>query len=206
MSQFELNAELRADAGKGASRRLRRTGKVPAVVYGGEKAPMLVALGHNELTHRLESEAFYSHVLTLKLGAEAETVVLKDVQRHPFKQQVLHVDLQRVTAGRKLHMHVPLHFINEDLCVGRKAGGTISHLANEIEVACLPEDLPEFIAVDLTNIALAQSVHLSDLPLPKGVELAHPVTTETDRAVVVVHRAHGGEEGPAAEAPTTPSA
>lgn len=196
MPEFDLNAELRTDVGKGASRRLRRTGKVPAIVYGGQKDPMTVSLGHNELTHRLANEAFYSHVLTLKIGAQSESVVLKDVLRHPFKRQILHVDLQRVTAGRKLHMHVPLHFINEDVCVGRKAGGTVSHLMNEIEVACLPEDLPEYIAVDLAGVALGQSVHLSELPLPTGVELAHPVTAETDRAVVGVHRAHGGEEAP----------
>jgi large subunit ribosomal protein L25 len=201
MQEFELTAEPRSDVGKGASRRLRRAGKLPAIVYGGDQAPMPIALSQNELAHRLEQEAFYSHVLSLRLGEQSENVVLKDVRRHPFRRQILHVDLQRVTAGRKLHMHVPLHYINEDACVGRKAGGTISHLMTEVEVACLPQDLPEFIAVDLAGVALGQAVHLSELALPAGVELAHPVSPESDRPVVLVHRAHGGEEGPPGAAP-----
>jgi large subunit ribosomal protein L25 len=206
MNDFELNAERRADVGKGASRRLRRAGKVPAIVYGGERDAMPVTLIQNELNRRLEHEAFYSHVLTLNLGEASESVVLKDIHRHPFKRQILHVDLQRVSADRKLHMHVPLHFINEDACVGRRAGGTIHHLATEVEVGCLPKDLPEFITVDLANVELGQGVHLSELVLPAGVELAHPVSPESDRPVVMVARAHGGEEGPAvgegAPAPT----
>jgi large subunit ribosomal protein L25 len=206
MNEFELSAERRADVGKGASRRLRRAGKVPAIVYGGERDPMPVTLIQNELNRRLEHEAFYSHVLTLNLGEANESVVLKDVHRHPFKRQILHVDLQRVSADRKLHLHVPLHFINEDACVGRRAGGTIHHLATEVEVGCLPKDLPEFITVDLANVELGQGVHLSELVLPAGVELAHPVSPESDRPVVMVARAHGGEEGPAvgegAPAPT----
>lgn len=206
MNEFELSAERRADVGKGASRRLRRAGKVPAIVYGGERDPMPVTLIQNELNRRLEHEAFYSHVLTLNLGEASESVVLKDIHRHPFKRQILHVDLQRVSADRKLHMHVPLHFINEDACAGRRAGGTIHHLATDVEVGCLPKDLPEFITVDLANVELGQGVHLSELVLPAGVELAHPVTSETDRPVVTVARAHGGEEGPVGEGAPTPTA
>jgi large subunit ribosomal protein L25 len=205
MPEFDLNAEPRTDVGKGASRRLRRAGRLPAIVYGGDKPPATISLDQNELARRLEHEAFYSHVLTLRVGGESESVVLKDLLRHPFRRQVLHADLQRVTADRKLHIHVPLHFVNEEACPGRKAGGTVSHTMNELEVSCLPKDLPEFIAVDLSGLELGQAIHLSDLPLPAGVELAHPVTPETDRTVVSVHR-HGGEEGgPAAASPTAPA-
>ena len=201
MQEFELNAEPRTDVGKGASRRLRRAGKLPAIVYGGDAAPAPIVLGQNELARRLEHESFYSHVLTLRLGDATESVVLKDIHRHPFKRQVMHVDLQRVSADRKLHLHVPLHFINEADCVGRKAGGTIAHLMTELEVSCLPQDLPEFIAVDLADVQLGQNVHMSEVVLPSGVELAHPVTPETDRPVVGVHRAHGGEEAPVETGP-----
>jgi large subunit ribosomal protein L25 len=200
MQEFELNAEPRAGLGKGANRRLRREGKVPAIVYGGDKQPTAVALSHNELDRRLERESFYSHVLTLKVGGATESVVLKDVHRHPFRRQLLHVDLQRVSADRKLHMHVPLHFVNEEACVGRKQGGVVSHLMTEVEIACLPRDLPEFIPVDLTGLSLGQNVHLSELPLPAGVELAHTLTPETDRPVVSVHHPHGGPEEGAAPA------
>lgn len=203
MHEFELNAEPRAGTGKGHSRRLRRDGKVPAIVYGGDGAPAPVALVHHELERKLELESFYSHVLTLKLGDATESVVLKEVHRHPYKRQVLHVDFQRVQAGHRLHMHVPLHFVNEEICPGRKAGGVVSHMATEVEVSCMPQDLPEFIEVDLASLQLGESVHLSELTLPQGVELAHPVTPETDRPVVAVQRVHGGEEaGPGAAAPT----
>ena len=207
MNEFELSAERRADVGKGASRRLRRDGKVPAIVYGGEEEPMPVTLIQNELNRRLENQAFYSHVLTLNLGSESQSVVLKDIHRHPYKRQLLHVDLQRVSASRRLHMRVPLHFINEDACVGLKAGGIVHRLATEVEVGCLPKDLPEFIAVDLAGVELGQGVRLSELVLPAGVELSHPVSEETDRPVVMVARPHGGEEAPAAEAAAaTPTA
>jgi large subunit ribosomal protein L25 len=207
MNEFELSAERRADVGKGASRRLRRDGKVPAIVYGGDEEPMPVTLIQNEMNRRLENQAFYSHVLTLKLGSETQSVVLKDIHRHPYKRQLLHVDLQRVSASRRLHMRVPLHFLNEDACAGRKAGGVIHRLATEVEVGCLPKDLPEFIAVDLAGVELGQGVRLSELVLPAGVELSHPVSEETDRPVVMVARPHGGEEAPAAEAAAaTPTA
>jgi large subunit ribosomal protein L25 len=206
MPEFDLNAELRTDVGKGASRRLRRAGRLPAIVYGGDKQPTPVTLDQNELARRLEHEAFYSHVLTLRVGGESESVVLKDILHPPFRRQVLHVDLQRVTESRRLHMHVPLHFVNEDTCPGRKAGGTISHTMNEIEVMCLPKDLPEFIAVDLAGLELGQAIHLSGLALPAGVELAHPVTPDTDRAVVSVQRHGGGEEVAAPAAEATPGA
>jgi large subunit ribosomal protein L25 len=206
MNQFEINAEARNDAGKGASRRLRRLGKVPAIVYGGDRAPAMVAVDHNELVQHLQHEAFYSHVLALKAGAETEQVVLKDVQRHPYRPVIMHLDLQRVSASRELHMHVPLHFVNEDLCPGKKAGGLVSHHLIEAEVACLPQNLPEYIEVDLSGLHVGQAIHLSELRLPPGVSLvAH--MPEHDQPVVSIHKGGGSmEEAYAAAAPAEPGA
>ena len=182
----------------------RRRGDKLAVRRENDSPVMAI---QNEMNRRLENQAFYSHVLTLKLGSETQSVVLKDIHRHPYKRQLLHVDLQRVSASRRLHMRVPLHFINEEACVGLKAGGVVHRLATEVEVGCLPKDLPEFIAVDLAGVELGQGVRLSELVLPAGVELSHPVSEETDRPVVMVARPHGGEEAPAAEAAAaTPTA
>jgi large subunit ribosomal protein L25 len=171
MQQFEIIAEKRADQGKGASRRLRRAGKAPGILYGGGKTPQSIAVSNNEMMLHLAHEAFYSHILTLKLDGAAERVVLKDLQRHPFKPIVLHVDLMRVDENKKLTMRVPLHFLNESTCVGVKtSGGVISHLMTDIEISCLPRDLPEFIAVDLGAMDVGDTLHVSDLKLPDGVE------------------------------------
>lgn len=171
MQQFEIIAEKRADQGKGASRRLRHAGKAPGILYGGGKTPQSIAVSNNEMMLHLAHEAFYSHILTLKLDGAAERVVLKDLQRHPFKPMVLHVDLMRVDENKKLTMRVPLHFLNESTCVGVKTGGgVISHLMTDIEISCLPKDLPEFIAVDLGAMGLGDTLHVSDLALPDGVE------------------------------------
>ena len=169
---FELGAELRNDMGKGASRRLRRAGKVPAILYGGDTAPQALSLGHNELLRRLEDEAFYSHILTIHIDGKAEQAVLRDLQRHPAKPVILHADLQRVKAGEKLRMQVPLHFIGADTSPGVKtSGGLFIHELNEVEIECLPKDLPEFIEVDVSTMNVSDHLHLSDLKLPKGVEL-----------------------------------
>jgi large subunit ribosomal protein L25 len=190
---FELIAESRSDTGKGASRRLRRTGMVPGIVYGGHKDPEPIALGHNTLLRHLEHEAFYSHVLTVKVGDVESKVVLKDLQRHPAKPFVMHADFQRVSADEKLRMMVPLHFINEASSLGVKAGGQVSHNLTEVEVACLPRDLPEFIAVDIADMDLGDILHLSEMPLPEGVTLAH--APDPDVPVVIIHAGHiGGEE------------
>ncbi len=189
MKEFELTAEPREDVGKGASRRLRRTGKVPGIVYGADKEAASITLDHDDVTHHLEQEAFYSHILTLKLGKEKQKVVLKDLQRHPFKPRILHVDLQRVSETEKLTMRIPLHFINEDKCIGVKTGGgVISHIMTEIEVSCLPKDLPEFIEVDMAEVSLNQTIHLGDLKLPDGVE-SYVLTHGGDpsQSVVSVH-------------------
>jgi large subunit ribosomal protein L25 len=196
---FEVVAEPRGDAGKGASRRLRRTGRVPAIVYGAHQEPEMISLRHNELIQHLGDEAFYSHILNLKVGDKTSRVVLKDLQRHPAKPFILHVDFQRVMMDEKLRMVVPLHFLNEGKAKGVKAGGVVSHNLNEIEVTCLPKDLPEFIDVDVTDLDIGDILHLSEVVLPEGVELAH--APDPDVPVIIIHGAHAGlgEEGPAAE-------
>lgn len=187
--KFELEAELRNDIGKGASRRLRYADKVPAVVYGAGEPAVSLTLDHNKTSHALSHEAFYSHILTLKVGKKAEKVILKSMQRHPAKPRIQHIDFLRVRADQKLHMHVPLHFIGEDLAPGLKEGGVFSHAMSDVEVSCLPANLPEFIEVDVSNMALNQVLHLSDLKIPEGVEFvafAHGVEGH-DTPVVSIH-------------------
>ncbi|HRL93765.1 MAG: 50S ribosomal protein L25/general stress protein Ctc [Pseudomonas sp.] len=171
--EFTLNAEARSDLGKGASRRLRRlASQVPAVIYGGDKAPVSISLLAKEVAKLLENEAAYSHVIALTVDGAVETVVIKALQRHPAKGHVLHADFVRVVAGQKLTAHVPLHFLNQETSVGvKQQGGEVSHSAVEVEVSCLPKDLPEFINVDMANVEVGQILHMSDLVLPAGVEL-----------------------------------
>jgi large subunit ribosomal protein L25 len=203
---FELNAEKRTDIGKGASRRLRRLeDKIPGILYGGEKEPTAITLQHKQVLKALENEAFYSHILTINVDGKAEKAVLKDVQRHAFKPKVAHMDFQRVSAKTKLHMHVPLHFINEEIAPGVKtAGGIVNHLLTDVEVVCLPNVLPEFIEVDLAGLQVNQAIHLSDLKLPKGVELV-ALSHEHDLAVVNIQlpRSAVAEEAAATEAAAT---
>ena len=199
MNDFTLNAESRSDLGKGASRRLRRLAAlVPAVVYGGDKAPESISMLAKEIAKLLENEAAYSHIIELNVGGSKQNVVIKALQRHPAKGHVLHADFVRVVAGQKLTAIVPLHFLNQEAAV--KKGGEISHTETELEVSCLPKDLPEFIEVDLANAEIGTIVHLSDLKAPKGVEfvaLAHG----KDLAVANVHAprvvAEDTEEGAA---------
>lgn len=188
MTDFALNAEARSDLGKGASRRLRRNANlVPAVIYGGEKAPVSVSLLAKELAKLLENEAAFSHVIALNVAGATESVLIKALQRHPAKGFVLHADFQRVVAGQKLTAHVPLHFINEATSVGvKQGGGEVSHTIAEVEVSCLPKDLPEFIEVDLAKVEVGQTLHLSDLTLPKGVELV-ALAHGNDLAVANIH-------------------
>ncbi len=200
---FVLEAEPRTDLGKGASRRLRRAGKIPAVLYGGDQEPVALQLDHDKLLHQLENEAFYSSILTLRLGGKEEQAILKDLQRLPGKPRLLHADFQRVKADEKIRVHVPLHFVNEDTAPGVKAGGIATHLLVEVEVSCLPANLPEFIEVDLGGLELDQTLHLSDIVLPEGVELVELAHGEGhDQAVVTIHLPRGareaGEEGEAA--------
>ncbi|AVO54386.1 50S ribosomal protein L25/general stress protein Ctc [Ectopseudomonas mendocina] len=198
--EFALNAEVRSDLGKGASRRLRRNASlVPAVIYGGEKAPQSISLLAKDLAKLLENEAAFSHVLSLDVAGAKESVVIKALQRHPAKGFVLHADFQRVVAGQKLSAHVPLHFINEATSVGvKQQGGEVSHTINEVEVSCLPKDLPEFIEVDLAAVEVGQNLHLSDLKLPKGVELV-ALAHGNDLAVANIHASRVKDEEGTAE-------
>ena len=198
--ELALNAEVRSDLGKGASRRLRRNvSMVPAVIYGGDKAPQSISLLAKDLAKLLENEAAFSHVLSLDVAGTQESVVIKALQRHPAKGFVLHADFQRVVAGQKLSAHVPLHFINEATSVGvKQQGGEISHTISEVEVSCLPKDLPEFIEVDMAAVEVGQTVHMSDLKLPKGVELV-ALAHGNDLAVSNIHASRVKDEEGAAE-------
>ena len=186
-TSIELVAEFRDDQGKGASRRLRRSGKVPAILYGGHEQARPLQLEHDKLLQMLDNEKFYSTILSLSVGREKQPAVLKDLQRHPFKNQVLHIDFQRVLENEQIRMKVPLHFVNESVSVGvKQQGGTVSHLRNEVEVLCLPKDLPEYIEVDLLELGLGQIVHLSELRLPEGVQLPELIHGH-DAPVVSIH-------------------
>jgi large subunit ribosomal protein L25 len=195
---FELNAEPRTDTGKGASRRLRRAGKVPAILYGAGKEPQSLSLLHNELLRNLDHEAFYSHILSVKIGADETQAILRDMQRHPSRPVVLHVDLQRVSMTEKLKTHVPLHFRGEDVSPGVKAGGLVSHELIDVLVECLPRNLPEYIEVDISGMGIGDSIHLSELAVPAGVALVELARGEGhDQAVVTIHAKRGGEEAEA---------
>ena len=197
---FTLNAEVRDETqlGKGASRRLRRMGKVPAVIYGGGEDPVSITFEHDALIHSLEQEAFYSHILTVDVAGKSQRAILRDLQRHPYKPSVLHMDLLRVREDTAINVHVPLHFLNEDTCHGVKMeGGAISHNIVEVEVSCLPKDLPEFIEVDTAELKLNEALHLSDIKVPDGVtivELSHG--EGHDHVVVSVHVKRAIEEEP----------
>jgi large subunit ribosomal protein L25 len=196
--QIKINAELRQDVGKGASRRLRRAGTaIPAIMYGGEKQPVNITLNVNQLGKAMQNEAFYSQVLHVLVGDVAEQAVVRDLQRHPASGKVMHVDFLRVQADQLLQVRVPIHFVNEDKCVGvRQSGGSIEHNLTEVELACLPADLPEFIAVDVAELDVGKSIHLSDLVLPAGVTVvALAQGADHDQSVVSVRAPRGGAEG-----------
>jgi large subunit ribosomal protein L25 len=188
-----LEAEARSDIGKGASRRLRRLeNKIPAILYGGEKEPQSLHLFHHKVLKALESESFYSSIFELNIAGKKEKVILKDLQRHPYKPVILHMDLQRVSNKDVLVKLVPLHFANESTAKGVKAGGMVSHTMNQVEVRCQAGNLPEFIEVDLTNLGLDDVIHLSELKLPKNVKLASdPTVGGHDHAVVSIHHPKG---------------
>jgi large subunit ribosomal protein L25 len=186
---IELNATLRDDMGKGASRRLRHANKLPAIVYGAGKDPVNLTLEQKDVQYVLPSEAFYSQILSLNVDGKKEDVLLRDLQHHPYKMDILHIDFQRVDAKTAVHVHVPLHFIGEDVAPGVKTeGGAVSHVIMEVEVECMPKDIPEFIEVDLSGMHLNDILHLTDLNLPKGVEvLALKQGEEHDTAVASIH-------------------
>ena len=186
--EFDLIAEFREDQGKGASRRLRREGKVPAIIYGAGRPPRMLAFDHNKVLRQLENESFYSSILNIKVGDKSQPAVIKDLQRHPSKPIVQHMDLQRIVAGEAIRMNVPLHFMGEDVAPGVKlGGGSVSHLMTDVEVACLPKDLPEYLEVDVSGLELNAMLHLSDIPLPKGVEIPELAQgPEHDHAIVSI--------------------
>lgn len=170
--QIEFKATKRVEQGTGASRRLRRAGQIPGIIYGADTDAQAIAVDHNELYHLLKKEAFHASVLSIDLEGAKQTVVLRDTQWHPFQQQVLHLDFQRVDASQKLHLKVPLHFVNADVCPAVKLGGCmISHTITELDVECLPAQLPEYVEVDLKDLAAGESVHVSQLKLPEGVTI-----------------------------------
>ncbi|MCK5480796.1 MAG: 50S ribosomal protein L25/general stress protein Ctc [Gammaproteobacteria bacterium] len=185
---FELTAESRADTGKGASRRLRHAGKIPAIIYGGGKDPQSLTLSHNEVLRNLEHEAFYSHILSVRIDGKETRAILRDLQRHPSRHLILHMDLQRISETEKLKTHAPLHFIGEDEAPGVKAGGLVSHDLTEVSIECLPKDLPEFIEVDISALDIGDSIHLSGLKVPEGVTLLELARGEGhDQNVVSIH-------------------
>lgn len=179
MAKLEVNAMPRSLQGTGASRRLRGTGRVPGIVYGGDVPAQNIEIDHNTLFHQLKQEAFHASILSMNVEGKTDRVLLRDVQMHPWKQLILHVDFMRVSANKKIHMSVPLHFINAEVSPGVKTGGGIvNHVMNEIDISCLPDDLPEFIEVDLKDLELGHSVHLAELKMPKGVESVQQVRGE----------------------------
>ena len=197
--QFEMTAKKRNDQGSGASRRLRRAGRVPAVVYGGSEAAQAIDLDMNTILLNLRKEAFHASVLVLDIEGKKESVLLRDSQMHPYKAIVLHVDFQRVDPNQKLHQKIPLHFVNADVAPGVKlSGGLVSHAMNELDVSCLPANLPEFIEVDLKDLKVGQSIHVKDLTLPKGVSVVSH--GQDDPVIVSIVAKKGGSDEAAAEA------
>lgn len=186
-TKFELTGEKRASKGSSSSRRLRRGGRVPAVLYGGAKDPVMLTFDHDAVHHHLENEAFHTSILTVTVDGEADQAILRDVQMHPYKPKVMHMDLQRISATEKLHMEVPIHLVGEDVAPGVKLqGGIVSRLMAEVDISCLPHQLPEFLSVDISHLNIGDSVHLSDIPLPEGVSITSLAHGGEDLAVATV--------------------
>jgi large subunit ribosomal protein L25 len=187
--KFDLIADIREDQGKGASRRLRHAGKVPAIIYGAGRAPRALSFDHNKVIKQLENESFYSSILNIKVGEKSQAAIVKDIQRHPSKPRIMHIDLQRIVEDVKIKMNVPIHFLNAEESEGVKTGGgSVSQLVNDVEVVCLPKDLPEYFEVDILTLGLDEMLHLSDLTLPDGVEIPQLAQgPEQDQAMVSIH-------------------
>ena len=187
--KFDLVADIREDQGKGASRRLRLTGKVPAIIYGAGRPPRALTFDHNKVIKQLESESFYSSILNIKVGDKSQAAIVKDIQRHPAKPRIMHIDLQRIVEDVKIKMNVPIHFLNADIAVGvKEGGGSVSQLMNDVEVSCLPKDLPEYFEVDIADLELDAMLNLSDIKVPEGVEILQLAQGEDqDRGIVSIH-------------------
>jgi large subunit ribosomal protein L25 len=187
--KFDLVAEIRQDQGKGASRRLRHADRVPAIIYGAGRPPRALSFDHNKVLKQLENESFYSSILNIKVGDKSQAAIVKDIQRHPSKARIMHIDLQRIVEDVKIKMNVPIHFLNAEEADGVKnGGGSVSQLVNDIEVICLPKDLPEYFEVDILTLGLDEMLHLSDLTVPDGVEIPQLAQgPENDQAIVSIH-------------------
>ena len=184
--EFNLIAEMRDDQGKGASRRLRRQGKVPAIIYGAGREPRSLMFDHNKVLQQLEDPSFYSSILNIKVGEKSRAAIVKDIQRHPAKQRILHIDLQRIVEDEKIKMQIPIHYLGEEEAVGVKlGGGTVSKLMTELEISCLPKDLPEFLEVDISELELDQMLNVSDIKLPEGTEISDLII-EQNPAIVSI--------------------
>ena len=214
---FDLIADIREDQGKGASRRLRHQGKVPAIIYGAGRAPRALVFDHNRVLQQLENESFYSSILNIKVGDKSQAAILKDLQRHPAKHMIMHIDFQRIVDDVEIKMNVPLHFIGEDIAPGVKVGGgSVSHLMNDVEISCLPKNLPEYLEIDVSELELDAMLNLTDIKLPKGVEItALAQGPENDQGIVSIHvikaapieeeLTEGEEEVAAGDVPATES-
>jgi large subunit ribosomal protein L25 len=204
---FELSAQHRTAIGKGASRRLRHTENIPAILYGAGKEALALTLAHSDVLKALQHEAFYSHILTLHIDGKPHQAVLKDLQRHPYKPKVMHMDFLRVDATHEIIMHVPLHFTGEDKAPGVKVDkGIIAKNMVDVEIRCLPAKLPEFINVDVSELKLGQALHVTELKLPEGVKLAHkPEDAIHDSVVVSIHAVRGAEEAETEEVEAAPA-
>jgi|TARA_B100000287_G_scaffold141428_1_gene133131 large subunit ribosomal protein L25 len=184
--EFNLIAEMRDDQGKGASRRLRRQGKVPAIIYGAGREPRSLMFDHNKVLQQLEDPSFYSSILNIKVGDKSRAAIVKDIQRHPAKRRILHIDLQRIVEDEKIKMQIPIHYLGEEEAVGVKlGGGTVSKLMTELEISCLPKDLPEFLEVDISELELDQMLNVSDINLPEGTEISE-LLIEQNPAIVSI--------------------
>ena len=220
--EFDLIADYREDQGKGASRRLRLEGKIPAIIYGAGRPPRALTFDHSKVVRQLENESFYSSILSIKVGEKSQAAILKDVQRHPAKRQILHLDLQRIVEDKQIKMNVPIHYVGEDVAVGVKdGGGTVTKMVTDVEVTCLPKDLPEYLEVDISQLDLNAMLYLTDIKVPDGVEivaLAHVEEEQQAQPIVSIQfikeeiieeevpeeeelEAIEGEEGEEGEAP-----
>ena len=205
--KLDLVAEFRTDTGKGSSRRLRRAGKVPAIIYGAGREPRSLTFNHNDLLKATDHESFFSSILNVQVGDNVRAAILRDIQVHPSKHQIMHIDLQRVVENQKIHMEVPIHYLNETTCVGVKiGGGTVQKTRTEVEVICFPRDLPEYLEVDLQNLEVDELLHLSDIKLPDGVELTDLIADPPrDEPIVSVHVLRGSVEDEQTAAPEAPA-
>jgi len=201
--KLDLVAEFRTDSGKGSSRRLRRAGKVPAIIYGAGREPRSLTFNHNDLLKATDHESFFSSILNVQVGDNVRAAILRDIQVHPAKHQIMHIDLQRVVEDEKIRMEVPIHYLNEANCVGVKiGGGTVQKTRTEVEVICFPRFLPEYLEVDIQNMEVDDLLHLSDIKLPEGVELTDLIADPPrDEPIVSVHVLRGSVEDEAAAAP-----